>query len=175
MDTITAIMTRRSIRKFTHKPVPDKAIDTILRAAFVAPSAQDQRPWHFVVIRSKPVLEELSRRMEFCDMLAEATAGFLICGDERLEKIKGYWVQDCSACTQNVLLAAHAMGLGAVWIAVHPGLPNRMNGLRALLGIPEEVTPLALVALGHPAEQLLPEDRYDNNKVHYDNWGAKRN
>jgi nitroreductase len=107
--------------------------------------------------------------MEDCDMLREAACGVLVCGDPRLEKFPGFWVQDCSACTQNVLLAAHARGLGAVWIAIHP-LDDRSAAVRRLLGIPEEIVPFALVSIGYPAEHLGGEDRFDSERVHYESW-----
>jgi len=169
MDTLEAIFTRRSIRKFTDQPVAEDTVHTLLRAAMVAPSAGDQRPWHFVVVRDRGRLREMGRRMEGCEMLDTATLGLLVCGDQSLEKIKGFWVQDCAACTMTVLLAAHALGLGAVWVAVYP-LEDRLRVVREELNIPENVIPFALVALGHPGEHLPGEDRYDAARVHRERW-----
>jgi len=169
MDTLEAIFTRRSIRKFTDQPVAEDTVHTLLRAAMVAPSAGDQRPWHFVVVRDRGRLREMGRRMEGCEMLDTATLGLLVCGDQSLEKIKGFWVQDCAACTMTVLLAAHALGLGAVWVAVYP-LEDRLRVVREELNIPENVIPFALVALGHPDEHLPGEDRYDAARVHRERW-----
>ena len=169
MDVFEAIFTRRSIRRYTAEGVSEEVVEKLLKAAMVAPSAADERPWHFVVITEKDVLTALSQGMEHCEMLEEATLAVLICGDESLEKIKGFWVQDCSACAENILLAAHGAGIGAVWVAVYP-LPERIDLVRRVLKIPEQVTPFAVIAAGHPAEHLPPEDRYDPSRVHYQRW-----
>lgn len=169
MDAIEAIKTRRSIRKYTDQPVAEDIVQNILRMAFVAPSALDERPWHFVVIRDREMLRNLGERMEGCEMLETATLGILICGDESLEQIPGYWVQDCSACAQNILLAAHAHGLGACWIAAI-GVEPRMNVLHGQLAIPRDVIPFALISMGYPDEQLPGEDRYDPARVHDELW-----
>jgi nitroreductase len=169
MDALQAIFSRRSIRKYSSEPIAQDVEESLLRAAMVAPSALDERPWHFVVIRDRELLRELSARMDHCEMLGEAALGLLICGDDRLERAKGFWVQDCSACTQNVLLAAHALGLGAVWLAVHP-LEDRIQAVRSVLGVPAEVAPFALVSLGYPAEKLEGEDRYDPSRIHANRW-----
>lgn len=169
MDTLAAIFTRRSIRKYTQQPIPECVVDKILRAAMVAPSAADERPWHFVVVQNQDTLIKLGKRLDHCEMLAEATLGILVCGDESLEKIKGYWVQDCSACTQNILLAAHALGVGAVWLALYP-LENRTEVIRNELAVPDAVIPFALVSLGFPGEVLAGEDRFDQSRVHLETW-----
>lgn len=172
MDTLKAIFTRRSIRKFSAEPVAEDKIEKIMKAASVAPSAADQRPWHFVVVRDTALLRKLSAAMPKCDMLDTAALGVLICGDETLEKIPGFWVQDCSACAENILLAAHALGLGAVWIAVH-GVADRVKACRELLGVPEKILPFALIAAGHPAEKLPGEDRLDPARIHNNVWRAE--
>ena len=169
MDALNAIFSRRSIRKYTPATIPEQCIQTILKAAMSAPSAFDERPWHFVVLQDGKQLNDLANKIDHTEMLREAALGILICGDEKLEKIPGYWSQDCSACAQNLLLAAHALGLGAVWLAVYP-LTDRMNTLRQVLGIPEDIIPFALISLGFPAEQLPPEDRYDASRVHNEKW-----
>lgn len=169
MDTLTAIATRRSIRKYTADPVADTVVRDLLAAGMVAPSAIDVRPWHFIVVTERESLDRLAAGMEFCDMLREATLGIVICGDPRVEKAPGFWVQDCSACTQNMLLAAHALGLGAVWVGLHP-MESRVAATREVLGVPDPVIPLSIVAAGHPAETLPGEDRWDDAKVHRDRW-----
>ncbi|MGD9873237.1 MAG: nitroreductase family protein [Kiritimatiellia bacterium] len=169
MEALKAIFTRRSIRKFTAQAVSEEDIEQIMKAASVAPSAADQRPWHFVVIRDTALLRKLSGAMAKCDMLDTATLGILVCGDESLEKIPGYWVQDCSACAENILLAAHALGLGAVWIAIHP-IPDRFNPCRKILGVPDKIMPFALIAAGHPDEKLPGEERLDPSRIHNNVW-----
>ncbi|HQH27669.1 MAG TPA: nitroreductase family protein [Oligoflexia bacterium] len=171
MEALTAISTRRSIRKYTGQPLTEDTLLEIVRAGMAAPSAFDERPWHFVLIQEKGTLSKLASAMEHCEMLREAGAGLLICGDEALEKAQGMqiWVQDCSACAENILLAAHALGLGAVWLAIYP-IAERSSAVRKALQIPQEISPFALISLGYPAEQLGAEDRYDANRVHREQW-----
>lgn len=169
MEALQAIYSRRSIRKYKKAQVPFDFLEEILKAGMVAPSALDERPWHFVVIDDQEVLAKLAGELEHCGMLSEAAAAVLVCGDERLEKIKGFWPQDCSACAENILLAAHALGLGAVWLAVFP-LEDRMSVLRTTHQLPPHIIPFALIPLGWPGEDLGAEDRYDKGKVHFNRW-----
>ena len=169
METFEAIHGRRSIRRYTAQPVPEGAIEALLRAAMAAPSAGDERPWRFVVITDRALLNAIPQFHEYSQMLKEAPAAIVICGDTTLEKYKGYWVQDCSAATQNLLLAAHAKGLGSVWLGVHP-IKVRVAKTQELLGLPSHVIPLAVVALGYPAEAKGPTDRYDPTRVHRNRW-----
>ena len=169
MDVIQTILSRRSIRKYTSQPVPQELIDELLKAAMSAPSAGNEQPWHFVVIRDRKVLNEIPKSHPYSKMLKEASAAILVCGDLEEERHKGFWIQDCSAATQNILIAAHAKGLGAVWLGVYPR-EERIDGLRKLLGIPEHVMPLSLISIGYPAEQKPPADRYDTSRIHNDRW-----
>jgi len=102
-------------------------------------------------------------------MLREASVAILVCGDLSEEKHGGYWIQDCSAATQNILIAAHAKGLGAVWLGIYPR-KERIDGMRKLLGIPEHVVPLSLISIGYPAEQKPPANRYNAFKIHNNHW-----
>ena len=169
MDTLEAIHTRRSIRKYTDEPVSEETIETLLRAAMAAPSAGNEQPWHFVVIDDRKLLDEIPKFHPYSAMLKGARVAILIAGDLSLETYEGYWVQDCSAATQNLLLAAHAEGLGAVWLGVHP-VEERETGMRKLLGIPDNVIPFSLIALGYPAEQKGREDRYQAGRVRRNGW-----
>ncbi|NIT35914.1 MAG: nitroreductase family protein [candidate division Zixibacteria bacterium] len=169
MDALDAILSRRSIRQYTAEPVPEEAVRTLLEAAMSAPSAGDERPWQFVVITDRRKLDEIPRIHPYAKMVQEAPVAILVCGDERLEKHKGFWVQDCSAAVQNVLIAARALGLGAVWCGVYPR-EARVAGFRELLGLPPEVIPLALVPVGWPAEEKPPGERFDERRVRYDRW-----
>lgn len=166
MDIITS---RRSIRKYTSEPVSEETITELLKAAMSAPSARNEQPWQFVVIDDRRVLEAIPEFHPYSQMLHEAPVAILVCGDLSLEKSSGYWVQDCSAATENLLLAAHAKGLGAVWLGVYPR-QERVEGMKKLLGLPEHVIPLALVALGHPAEQKPPAQRFAPERVHRNHW-----
>ena len=169
MDVIQTILSRRSIRKYTSQPVPQELIDELLKAAMSAPSAGNEQPWHFVVIRDRKVLNEIPKFHPYSKMLKEASAAILVCGDLGEERHKGFWIQDCSAATQNILIAAHAKGLGAVWLGVYPR-EERIDGLRKLLGMPEHVMPLSIISIGYPAEQKPPADRYDTSRIRSDRW-----
>ena len=169
MDTIEAIRTRRSIRRYTREPVPDDVIAEILKAAMSAPSAGNQQPWQFVIITDRGLCEEIPTFHPYAQMLREAPVAILVCGDLRLESYKGYWVQDCSAATQNILLAAHAKGLGAVWVGIYPK-EERVKPLQKLLELPTQVIPLALVPVGIPAERVPPANRFDPARIHRNRW-----
>ena len=169
MDAMDAILFRRSIRKYTTQPVSDETIEELLQAAMSAPSAGNEQPWQFVVIKERELLDEIPNFHQHSGMLREAPVAILVCGDKRLEKYPEYWIQDCSAATQNILVAVQAKGLGAVWLGIYP-VENRVTGLRKLLGLPEDVTPFSLISIGYPAEQKPPSDRYDASRVHHDHW-----
>ena len=169
MEAMDAILSRRSIRKYTEQPVSDDAIDELLKAAMSAPSAGNQQPWQFVVIRERSILDEIPKYHPYSAMLKEASVAILICGDLKSEKHKGYWVQDCSAATQNLLVAAQAQGLGAVWLGVYPR-EDRVAGIRKVLGLPEHIVPLSLIPVGHKGEEKPPANRYDASRVHHNGW-----
>jgi nitroreductase len=169
MDAIDAIFTRRSIRRYKDDPLPDPIIYELLRAAMAAPSAGNEQPWHFIIIKDRDVLDRITQIHPYSQMLKEAPTAILVCGDLMLERHKGFWVQDCSAATQNLLIAARAKNLGAVWLGVYPR-EDRVNGLGRLLDIPEGVVPFALIALGYSAEDKRPEDRFNVDRIHLERW-----
>jgi len=169
MDAMQAILSRRSIRKYTSQPVSEATVEELLQAAMAAPSAGNQQPWHYVVIRDRQILTQIPRVHPYSSMVPSAQLAILVCGDLQREKHAGYWVQDCSAATQNLLLAAHAKGLGAVWLGVYPR-EDRVAGLRKMLELPQHAMPLALIAIGYPAEVKAPAERYDPSRVHQDGW-----
>jgi nitroreductase len=163
------ILSRRSIRKFKGDKVPEHILREILKAAMSAPSAGNQQPWHFIIIRERKILDEIPRFHQYSDSVKEAGCAILVCGDLMLEKHRGYWVQDCSAATQNILIAATVKGLGTCWLGVYPR-EVRMSGFRNLFSLPEHIVPFALVPIGYPAETKPRTNRYDDNRVHYDRW-----
>ncbi len=169
MNVLDAILTRRSIRLYTSKPVPRELIDDLLKAAMSAPSAGNERPWHFIVLTDRGILDEIPKFHPYSGMLKQASVAILVCGDTRLERHKGYWVLDCAAATENVLLAAHSKGLGAVWCGVYP-TEERVAGFRKLLHIPEHVMPFSLIPVGYPAEIKQAEDRFDRSRIHDNRW-----
>jgi len=163
------ILGRRSIRKYHPQPIEPEKVRRLLEAAMAAPSAGNQQPWHFVVIDDREVLDRAGEIHQYWAMCKEAPLAILVCADVELEKHQGFWVQDCSAATENLLLAAHSLGLGAVWLGVHPR-SERVLGIKQLLGLPDSVIPLSLVPIGHPAEQKPPSERYDQSRVHSNHW-----
>ncbi|MBN1170166.1 nitroreductase family protein [Candidatus Micrarchaeota archaeon] len=169
MDALEAIMSRKSVRKFSGKMVSDSEIKKILEAAMAAPSARNQQPWHFIVVKDKEQLIRLSESNPYVGMAKEAALAIIVCGDLNLEKSKGFWPIDCANASQNILLAAHALGLGAVWTALYPR-DDRIEGARKVLGFPENIIPLNIIPIGHPAEKKEAENRYDEKRLHADRW-----
>jgi nitroreductase len=169
MDTLEAIRTRRSVRKYQDRPVPEELVRQLLAAAMSAPSARNGQPWQFVVIDDGRMLADVAEINPNAQMARNAPLGIMVCGDLSLEKSPGYWVVDCSAAVENMLLAAHALGLGAVWTGVFPR-DERMKGLRRLAKLPENVIAHSLVIVGYPAEQPPPQDRFRPDRVHRNGW-----
>jgi len=170
METLEAIFTRRSIRKYTSQIIPDELVEKILSAAMQAPSAGNQQAWHFVVVTDRTQMEALAEALPYGKMLHTAPLGIVVCGDVGLEKHRGFWVQDCSGATMNLLLAAHDQGLGAVWVGVYPE-EERVASLKQILGLPTSVIPLSVVPIGYPAYTPTPaESRYTESKLHYNHW-----
>jgi nitroreductase len=169
MEALEAIYTRRSVRQFTTEPVSDKDLHDLLRAGMQAPSARNEQPWHFVVINDPDLLHAIPDFHGSADMLLEAPLAILVCSDRKLEKKRASWLQDCSAATENILLAAHGKGLGAVWLGIFPDA-ERVVGMQSLCALPADVRPVALVAVGHPAVTPEPEDRFNPLRVHYNHW-----
>ncbi len=169
METMQAIHTRRSVRNYQEKAVSDDLIRSLLGAAMTAPSAGNQAPWQFVVITDRHLLDTIKDINPHASMAQRASAAILVCGDLSLEKFEGFWVQDCSAATQNLLLAAHANGLGAVWTGIYP-LQDRVNGFKERFNLPEHVIPLALVVLGHTDANPTARDRFREERIHYDRY-----
>jgi len=161
------IFARRSIRKYTDKPVSEEAIETLLKAAMAAPSASNRKPWQFIVVTKRETLDSLAEAHRHGKMLFQAPLCIAVCGD--LTEMERYWVQDCSAATENMLLAATALGLGAVWLGVYPR-DERIEAVRPILALPDHITPLNLVSIGHPAEEKPSRTQYDETRVHWERW-----
>lgn len=170
METLAAILTRRSIREYTPQAVPDELVQKLLEAAMQAPSAGNQQPWHFIVVTDRKQMDALADALPFGKMLLTAPLGIVVCVDMELEKYRGFWVQDCSNATMNILLAAHDQGLGAVWVGVYP-VEERVEGIKQVLGLPEQIVPLCVVPVGYPANShQLPEKRYSESRLHHNHW-----
>jgi len=165
MDTLEAIRTRRSVRRYQPNPVPEELVRKLLEAAMLAPSAANQQAWHFVVLDERDLMDRIPSFHPYCPFIREAPLAVVVCGDLQRERLDGaFWVQDCSAATQNLLLAAHALGLGGCWLAVYP-IEERIQGLRRLLALPEHLMPLNVISLGYPAEPRRAVERYDPARV----------
>ncbi|MGD0803339.1 MAG: nitroreductase family protein [Candidatus Bathyarchaeia archaeon] len=169
MEAMDAILGRRSIRKYSEEPVTDGQVKRLLEAAMAAPSAHNRQSWHFIVVRDKAKLLEIPKFHSYSKMLEQAALAIIVCGDLELEGGTGFWVQDCSAATQNILLAAKATGLGAVWLGVYPN-ENLVKGVRDLLRIPEKIVPLCIISVGHPLEEKPPGNHYRDDRVHLNGW-----
>ncbi len=163
------VLSRRSIRKYTSEPITDADVERLLRAAMAAPSAGNQQPWQFVVIRERETLVAITEVHPYSSMLPEAALAILVCGDAANTRWREMWEQDCAAATENLLVEAEVLGLGGVWLGVHP-IAERVAGIRALLGLPSGIVPFSLVPVGHPAEHKPPSDRYDAARVHLERW-----
>ena len=170
MDALAAIRTRRSIRRFTDEPVTAEQTDTLLRAAMAAPSAGNQQPWRFVVVRDPDVRAQLAEATPYSSPIGRAPLGLVVLADTRENKHPGFWVQDCSAAVENLLLAAHAIGLGGVWIGVHPS--EREPLVRRIVEAPDGFAALCMIAIGHPAAPVAEVDRFHPEWVRTDRWGA---
>ena len=169
MEALEAIFSRRSIRKFTAEPVLPEDLLNILKAGQAAPSAGNAQAWRFIILDEREILDEVPKFHPYAQMIKQASLAVVVCGDLGAEKYPGYWVQDCAAATQNMLLAVTALGLGAVWTGLYPN-QERVAGMRALLGLPEKIVPLSLVVIGHPDEHKPKAERFDPAKLSRNAW-----
>ncbi len=169
MEANEAILTRRSIRRYTNKMVTDEQLDILLKAAMYAPSAVNKQPWHFVVFRSKKLMEEIVQVHKNAWMLNDASVAILVCFDEKLQHDTGYGPIDCSAASQNILLSAHALGLGACWIGIYPR-DNRVEALHQIFNLPGHIQPFSVIAIGYSNEQKPFPERYRKDRIHYEKW-----
>ncbi|MBK5253339.1 MAG: nitroreductase family protein [Peptostreptococcaceae bacterium] len=164
-----AILNRKSIRKYKDIKVSDEIIEELLRAGMQAPSAVNEQPWEFVVLRDKEIVKKITKVNPYSQMLLNTDVAIVVCGNVEKEIVKGLWVQDCSAATENILLAAEDKGLGAVWLGIYP-LDDRVNAIKELLNLPDFIIPLSIVPVGYPDEQREPTDRFNKTRIHYDKW-----
>lgn len=167
MELKEALLKRRSVRKFTEESVTEEMIEELLHAAMSGPSACNKKPWEFYVITNPQKLEELKASSMFTKI--SSTLAIVVCGNLSKAlpmKMAEYWIQDCSAATENILLRVTDLGLGAVWCGIHPQ-KKATEKVRKILDIPQSQVPLNLIYIGHPAEEPEARDQYDETKVHY--------
>lgn len=169
MDVLQAIFTRRSIRRFTGEPVSNEQMEILLKAGFSAPSAHNMQPWNFVVIKNPATLDYISEMHPYGKMVSQAGCCIIVCGDEEVQKTKGFLVEDCSAAIQNILLAAHGIGLGAVWCGLYP-VPELTKLISVTIKLPSNIEPIGMIAVGHKLQDKAPADRFDMAKIHYEQW-----
>lgn len=170
MELYEGLISRRSIRKYTGEKISEEQIEALIKAGMYAPSARNRRPWHFIIIDDRELLKKIMKIHPYSSMLSEASHAIVVCGDEKLENGPGYYKLDCSAATQNILLAAHSMNLGAVWLGIEPR-KERINAVNSILGLPEYVHPLSIVSVGVPVKipSEIPE-RFEPEKIRWNRW-----
>lgn len=173
MDSvIKALMSRKSIRSFTGESVDRESVEILLKAAMAAPSAMNSQPWVYIVVDDGAKKDALADALPYAKMLKSAGVGIVICGDMSRalpSPMTDFWMQDCSAATENLLLAAEALGLGAVWTGVYPN-PAAADAVRSVIELPENVIPFCVIPVGHPSVNPVPKDKYDESKVHWNKW-----
>ncbi len=167
-NLLATIHNRKSVRHFIkNKSVSKEDLLTIIKAAMAAPSAVNMQPWHFIIIDEREMLDSLAEKLPYAKMLVDAPAAIVVCGDTSIES-KGFsfWIEDCSLASGNILLAAEAMGLGAVWTAVYPD-PLRIKPVRDLLKIPAHIMPLNVIPIGYPTGDEKPKNKFNEAKIHH--------
>ena len=181
-SALDVIMTRTSIRSYTGGEVTREQLETILKAGMAAPTAMNGQPWRFVVVTDKEVIANVFASGFRGEMFTKAGAVIVVCGQstqmrkpfgqpdaEETEQPNMFWYEDCSAAAENILLAAHALGLGAVWTAGYPAM-ERITPIAEALGIPANVLPLCIIPVGVPAENPEPKDKWNPDNIHWDKW-----
>ncbi len=169
MDILEAIFTRRSIRQYTGELISDKQLKIVLRAGFYAPSAHNRQPWHFIIVKDKEKIASISEFHPYAKMAPSAGCVIVVCGDKKDESQAGFIAEDCSAAIQNMLLAAHGLGLGAVWCALHP-VSKLTKNAKQLFDIPDDIIPVGLVVVGNKEKDRTVSERFKEDRLHYDKW-----
>lgn len=164
--TLENIFQRKSVRTYLDKGVEKEKIDLMLRAAMAAPSGKDVRPWEFIVVSDRMLLDSMAAELPYAKMLAQARYAIIVCGDSLRSS---YWYLDCSAAAQNLLLAAQSLGIGAVWTAAYP-YEERMQVVRKYIKLPNHILPLCVIPFGYPATKERPKQKYDQKKIHYNHY-----
>ncbi|MCD4785095.1 MAG: nitroreductase family protein [Candidatus Eremiobacteraeota bacterium] len=170
--TIEVIMKRKSVRKYTDEKVSEETLEKIVRAGMAAPTAANKQPWSFIIITDRETLDKLAEKMPYSKMLFKAPAAIVVCGVPKWglpDRENDFWIQDCSAASENILLAVESLGLGAVWTGAYP-IEQRVKDVRNILGIPKDVVPLNVIAIGHPTGVEKPKDKWKPERVHRNKW-----
>lgn len=162
---MNSIFKRKSVRKYQNREVETEKIERILRAAMAAPSAGNQQPWEFYVVKNKEVLKGLSKVSPYASCAEEAPIAIVVCYKEDV-RFKEYVEQDLGACSQNILLQAEEENLGAVWLGIAP-LKDRMDGVRSVLNLESNIHAFSIIPIGYPLKEEKAKDRYDEDRIHY--------
>jgi len=169
-DTNSAIenmLNRKSVRKYSDKEVEQEKIDLILKSAMSAPSAMNKQPWEILVVTDKKKLEQISKDIPNASYSKSSQLVIIVCGDKKINE--KFWIQDCCAVTENILLSVESLELGAVWCAVYP-FEDKVEKIQKLFNMPENVIPLNVIPIGYPANKENSKQKYDSNKIHINNW-----
>lgn len=173
-STIEDIMTRTSVRSYTDKAVSSEQLETLLRCAMAAPTAGNKQPWRFVVINDKAILNTISENFHTMTMAKNASVAIIMCGDTTSTfegDARDYWIEDVSAASENLLLAAHAMGLGAVWCGIYPQI-KRVEQFSEMLQLPTNIIPMGCICVGYPSGETVPKDKWKPEYIHYNTWDS---
>ena len=172
---LNTILKRTSIRSYKNKPVEKEEREKLLRAGMAAPTAMNKQPWHFVVVTDKGQLQKLSEANPYAAMAAKAPLAIVVCGDMNKAaegNAREFWIQDCSAATENILLATTGMGLGAVWTGTYPS-KERCADVAKVLGLPESLIPLNTIVIGYPDADVSPKDKWNTENISYNTYGEE--
>ncbi len=169
MEILEGILTRRSIRKYTDKVIDRNTVEELVRYGMYAPSACNTQPWHFVLLNDPELFKKIMEFQPHTQMLSHAQWVIAVCGDEQLAHTPEYWPVDCAAATQNILLAAHGMGIGSVWLGIYPR-PDRVLAMKNLLNLPEHIHAFSLISIGYPDQQIPQPDRSQPSRIHLNKW-----
>lgn len=170
-DALSFIYARKSVRNFTGESVSREDLDKILKAAMSAPTAVNKQPWSFVVVTDRKTLDKLSDSLPSAKMLYKAGAAIIVCAipEKAYGELKEFAIIDCSLASENILLAIEYLGLGGLWTAAYPS-PERMNTVRSILEIPENIIPLNVIPIGHPEGETKPKDKFKQENIHWGKW-----
>lgn len=167
MDALNAIFTRRSVRKYTDEKLTDEQKKILIKAGLYAPSARNNQPWRFIAIDDRNVLDEINNAHPYAKMILEAPFAIAVCGDSNINPEQ--WHIDCSAATQNIMIAAKALGLDSVWLGVYPNA-DRVESIQNVLRTPKHIIPLSIIVIGYSNEVKENPERWDENKIRYNRW-----
>ncbi len=168
-DTLNTIFSRKSVRNMVPGTVGKETLELLIRAGMAAPSAKNTQPWEFIAITGRQTLDALADGLPFAKMLKQAGGAIVVCGDMKNEGGLTHWAEDCAAATQNILLAAESLGLGAVWTAAFPD-EARIATVRANTSIPEHIVPLCVIPIGAPTGTDQPKDKFKPERIHWERW-----